>query len=151
VTEPYASNMVKQGWAKTLYSTGELSPGQVAAELIMSPQLGKDQPEAVKRFVTAFTHGARDYYHAINKGDADKAPIIDVMVNHTPIKDKALYATIGLPSINPNADVDPTPSWSEVQDFYIRRGIQKNKIDLAKYIDSSYVNAALDRLGKEPV
>jgi NitT/TauT family transport system substrate-binding protein len=149
VTEPYASNIAKQGWGKAVYSTGEIAPGQVAAELIMSPQLGKDQPDAIKRFVTAFVHGARDYYHAINKGDTDKGPIIDALANHTAIKDKALYSQIGLPSISPNADVDPTPSWNEVQDFYMRRGIQKTKIELSKYIDGSFVSAALASLGRE--
>ena len=38
-----------------------------------------------------------------------------------------------------------------MQDFYLKRGIQQHKIDLSKYLDPAYVNAALDRLGREPL
>jgi len=150
VTEPIATSVQAQGLAKTITTTGALQPGAVAAELIMSPQFGQSQNEAAKRFVVAFVRGARDYYHAINKGDGDKGPVIQAMINHTAVKDPSLYSKIGLPSINPNANVDPTASWGQVQDFYLRRNIQQHKIDLSKYLDPSYINAALDRLGREP-
>jgi NitT/TauT family transport system substrate-binding protein len=121
----------------------------VATTLVMAPQFAKEQPQAAQRFVIAYLRGLRDYYHAFNKKDGDKAPVVQALVNHFTVKDPALYDVIGLPSMDPNASTDPTPTWSEFQEFYLRRGITQRKVDLARYVDFSLVNAALEKLGRE--
>jgi hypothetical protein len=114
----------------------------------MAPTLGETQPEVAQRFVRAYLRGLRVYYHAINKGDADRGPVVQALVNHTPIKDPDLYAVMGLPGMDPNAFVDLT-SWSVFQDYFVERGFQKQKLDLTPYLDTTLLNAALDRLGRE--
>jgi hypothetical protein len=57
-------------------------------------------------------------------------------------------SVLGLPSYDPNCSTDPAPSWVAFQDFYVRRGIEERKVDMAKYVDFSFVNRALDLLGR---
>ena len=97
----------------------------------------------------AYLRGLRDYYHAFNKHDGDRAQVLESLIAHTPVKDPALYDVMGLPSVEPNGAMNP-PSWDAFQDFYIRLGIQQQKVDLSRYVDQSYLNNALDRLGREP-
>jgi NitT/TauT family transport system substrate-binding protein len=149
-TEPLATQAEKQALAKTVALTGDLFPGAVAGVLLMSPQFGQEQPDGARHFAIAYLRGLRDYYHAFNKKDsADRAPIIQSLIAHTPVKDPALYDVIGLPSFEPNGAVDPTPSWGVFQDFFVKQGLQQRKVDVAKYVDFAFINSAIDRLGRE--
>jgi len=141
VTEPTASGLNQQRIASTVEGVGALFPGAVGAALIMSPQFGQEQPEAAQRFVIAFLRGARDY------AAGDRAAILDSLARHAPLRDPRLYPEIGLPSIDPTGEVDPTPSWSAFQDFYLRRGIQDARVDLSEYVDFSLIQAAIRDLG----
>jgi len=146
--EPLVTAAEKQNIAKSVATTGQLFPGAIAQALVMSPDFEKSNPEAAQRFVLAFMHGMRDYYHAMIKGDADKGPVIQALINHTAVKDPALYSVIGLSAVDPNGTMD-AKSWDVFQDYFIKIGVQKTKIDLSKYIDMTLTNAAVDKLGRE--
>jgi ABC-type nitrate/sulfonate/bicarbonate transport system substrate-binding protein len=145
--EPIATSLNAQGLARTVATTGELVPGSVAGALAVAPQFAQAQPEATQRFVNAFLRGARDYYSGYMQS-GDRAAIIQTLINHTTVKDANLYGQLGLPSYDPNCSTDPTPSWSAFQDFYVRRGIEERKVDISKYVDFSFVNHALEVLGR---
>jgi NitT/TauT family transport system substrate-binding protein len=147
VPEPTATAANAQGLGKTIAATGELFPGAVAAALLMAPQFFKDHPEAAQRFVIAYVRGARAYYQDWMK-QGDRAAVAQSFAGHTAIKDTALYERIGMPSVDPNLLTDPTESWNVFQDFFVRQGLQEQRIDLARYVDFSLVNAALDKLGR---
>ena len=147
VPEPVATAVDGQGFGQTVASTGELFPGAVAAALLMSPQFGKEHPDAAQRFAIAYVRGARAYYADWMQG-ADRASIVQSFVTHTTIKDPALYDRIGLPSVEPNVSTDPTASWNVFQEFFVRQGLQEQKVDLARYVDLSLVNAAVQQLGR---
>jgi NitT/TauT family transport system substrate-binding protein len=146
--EPLITGAERQGIAKAVFGTGELYPGAVGAALIMSPSFEKDNPEAAVRFLVAYLRGQRDYYHAINKKDADPASVVQSLTAHTLVKDPKLYQVMGVPSLDPNGTMDPT-TWDPFQDFYVSSGILERKLDLSQYMDTALVNAALDRLGRE--
>jgi NitT/TauT family transport system substrate-binding protein len=145
--EPIATSLNVQGLARTVVTTGELVPGSVAGALAVAPQFAQGQPEATQRFVNAFLRGARDYYYGYMQ-NGDRGPIIQTLINHTTVKDASLYSQLGLPSYDPNCSTDPSPSWSAFQDFYVRRGIEERKVDISKYVDFSFVNHALEVLGR---
>jgi NitT/TauT family transport system substrate-binding protein len=146
--EPLITGAERQGIARSVFGTGELYPGAVGAALIMSPNFERDNHEAAVRFLVAYLRGQRDYYHAINKKDADPGPVIESLTNHTLVKDPSLYQVMGVPSLDPNGTLDAT-SWDPFQDFYVSNGILDHKLDLSQYLDSSLVNEALDRIGRE--
>jgi NitT/TauT family transport system substrate-binding protein len=147
-TEPSNTITEQQGWAKIVAATGDLLPGGVGSALALSPDFGRDQPEAAQRFVIATLRGMRDYYHAFIKKDVDKAPFVDILIAHTPIKDPKLYDVIGVNRIAPNPTVDFT-TWKLLQDYYVKIGLQPRVVDANQYIDTSYIERALQVLGRE--
>jgi len=149
LSEPTVTTATSRHLAQTFEITGALFTGGVGAALTMSPDFGQQQPEAAKRFMVAFMRGLRDFYHAFNKKDTDPAPVIQTLVTHGPIKDPKIYAVMGVPTADPNGYMPAAP-WERLEDFYVSRGIMKAKVPLAKYIDTSYLDYALQRLGKEP-
>ena len=146
--EPLATSAVNQGLAKSVAITGELFPGANAQALVMSPAFGRENPEAARRVVVAYLRGLRDYYHAFVKNDGDRASVVPALVNHTPIKDPNLFNIIGMHSVDANGALN-IQTWDPFQDYFLKRGLQNTKLDLSKYVDESYLNAAIDRLGRE--
>jgi NitT/TauT family transport system substrate-binding protein len=144
--DPTVTQIVSQGLAKVVYVTGDLFPGAVGVTLAMSPNYSKDQPEAAYRFVYATMRGHIDYYHAFIAKDVDKAPIVQILINHTPIKDPKLYDTIGLASVDLVPHMD-TQSWETLQAYFVQIGLQDHPSDLASHVDNSYIDRAAQQMG----
>jgi hypothetical protein len=139
--DPTVTQIVSQGLAKVVYVTGDLFPGAVGATLAMSPNYGKDQPEAAYRFVYATMRGHVDYYHAFIAKDVDKSPAVQILINHTPIKDPKLYDSIGLASVDLVPEMD-TRSWEVLQNYFLEIGLEQKAADLASHVDNSYIQKA---------
>jgi NitT/TauT family transport system substrate-binding protein len=144
--DPTVTQITSQGLAKSVYVTGDLFPGAVGATLAMSPNYGKDQPDAAYRFVYATMRGHIDYYHAFIAKDVDKAPIVQILINHTPIKDPKLYDTIGLASVDLVPRMD-TQSWETLQSYFVSIGLQDHPADLASHVDNSFIEKAAQQMG----
>jgi NitT/TauT family transport system substrate-binding protein len=145
--EPLATTEANQGLAKTVAITGELFPGANAQALIVSPTFARENPEAVQHYVYAYLRGLRDYYQAFVKNEGDRGPVVAPLVNHTPIKDPNMFNVIGMHSVDPNGTLN-IQTWDPFQDYFLKRGLQNTKLDLSKYVDQQYLNAAVDRLGR---
>jgi NitT/TauT family transport system substrate-binding protein len=150
--DPINTNIEKQKLAKIVAVTGDLFPGAVGVTLAVSPGFAKDQPEATQRFVNAFLRGLRDYYHAFFKKDINKAPFVQELVKHTPVKDPALYDQIGFGGVDPNGvlDAKSLATWDVLQDYFVAHKLQPRKIDLSKYLDQTYLKKAVEALGTDP-
>ena len=57
---------------------------------------------------------------------------------------------IVLPRVDPNGDLN-RQSMAEDQEYYLAKGCQPRRIDLDRAIDTSFLDAALARLGRAPV
>ena len=55
---------------------------------------------------------------------------------------------MGVPSLDPNGTTDAS-SWDPFQDFYVSQRILEKRLDLSQYLDTSLVNEALGRPGRE--
>ncbi len=146
--EPSNTLVEQQGFARIVKVTGDLLPGGVGAALALSPGFAKDQPEAAERFVIATVRGMRDYYHAFIKKDVDKAPFVQMLINHTPIKDPKLYDVIGINRVEPNPTLD-FATWKTLEEYYVKIGLQPRVVDPNQYVDASYTERALQVLGRE--
>jgi NitT/TauT family transport system substrate-binding protein len=144
--DPTVTQIEQQGLAKAVYLTGDLFPGAVGASLAMSPNFGSQQPDVAYRFVYATLRGHVDYYHAFIAKDVDKAPIVQILINHTPIKNPALYDTIGLASVDLVPTMD-TKSWESLQAYFVQIGLQQSGTDLAAHVDNSYIERAAQQMG----
>jgi NitT/TauT family transport system substrate-binding protein len=144
--EPSSSVAESKGLSKIVAVTGDVFPGAVGVALAVSPGFLSSQPEAAQRFVDATLRGHVDYYHAFMAKDAEKGPIVQILTAHTPIKDPALYDTIGLASVELNPHMDTT-SWEVLQEYWVKIGLEQNKVELSGHVDNSYADRAVQRLG----
>ena len=144
--EPQDTLAVQRGLAVEVAVTGDLFPGAVGSTLALSPQFAQAQPEAAQRFVYATLRGHEDYYHAFIAKDVDRSGVVQIMVNHTPIKDPKLWDVLGLASVD-RVPVMDTTSWDVLQAYFVKISLEEKTVDLAQFVDNSYIQAAAQRLG----
>ncbi|HLH22250.1 MAG TPA: ABC transporter substrate-binding protein [Chloroflexota bacterium] len=147
LVEPFISVAETQGAAKAVMLNGEIYPGLVAQVQLLSPVFAERQPEAARRYVTAWLRGQRDFYHTFVKNEGGREEFYQVLQQYTPIKDARLYPRMTTHLIDVNSEMDPT-TLNELQDYYLRYGTQLQRVDLSKVIDRSYGQYAVERLGR---
>jgi NitT/TauT family transport system substrate-binding protein len=147
--EPFSSAAKDQGVAVPVAAIADIYPGVITTAAVLSPVFAKEQPEAVRRFAVAHLRAQRDYWHAFVKDEGGKDEIIQIFTKHTIIKDPALYARMSMHGVDPNGLIDEQ-ILNDVQDYYLRTGTQRQKIDASRLVDRSYVEYALERLGRVP-
>jgi NitT/TauT family transport system substrate-binding protein len=115
--------------------------------LMLSPVFAREQPEAVRRFAVAFLRGHREYWQATHGSAADREAMVPVFTSYTAVKDPALYARMMWPSVDPNGALD-RQTLDIMQDYFLKMGTQQEKQDLGRVIDPSYIDYAIERLGR---
>jgi NitT/TauT family transport system substrate-binding protein len=114
---------------------------------VLSPVFAQQQPEAARRFVTAHLRGQRDYYRGMIKRDGSRDEIVEILTKHTDVKDPAQYARMGTHGVSLNGEIDEQVL-SDMQDYFIRYGVQQQKVDVAQVLDRSYLDYAVQCLGR---
>ncbi|HZS01921.1 MAG TPA: ABC transporter substrate-binding protein [Chloroflexota bacterium] len=147
--EPLLTTMVLRGLATPLIDAGQIVPDEYPQVLYASEAFIQENPEAVRRFVTAHLRGQRDYYRAFVQNEADRSEIIQWMIKYTPVKDPAMYDKMRFHGVEPNGYLDPRPI-DRYQDFCIEKGILPARVDTAKLIDPQFIEYAVNRLGRWP-
>jgi hypothetical protein len=104
------------------------------------------QREAGQRFMVAYLRGVRDYWEAFTNG-ANKAEIVDVLTRWTTLKDPALYERMAPAGLNPDGYVNLRTFASDVQ-WWFDRGYMKTLVEPTQVIDHSFVDYAIERLGR---
>ncbi|HVA24332.1 MAG TPA: Rieske 2Fe-2S domain-containing protein [Chloroflexota bacterium] len=124
-------------WSDAIY------PNQQFNAIMYSPQFAKSN--TAKGFMTAYVQGVRDYNDVIRgKGNMDEFARIGA--KYLPVKDPAIYKAVRQIGINPDGKLQLGPMQEDI-DFYIKDGLLKNKPDLSKLVDNSFVDGALKELG----
>jgi NitT/TauT family transport system substrate-binding protein len=147
LAEPFVTAGKARGVASPVVRLAEVFPGVILQALILSPVFAKDQPEAAKRFVTAHLRGQRDYYRAFIKHESSRDELVPILTKNTNIKDPDLYARMGTHGVDPNGAID-LAVLDELQTYYLRYGTQQQRVESAKAVDTSYIDYALQRLGR---
>ncbi len=147
VVEPFVTIGTVQGVSKRVVPMAEAYPGAVTMVVMLSPVFARDQADAARRFVTAHLRGQRDYYRAFLKDEGSREEIIHILTKYTQVKDPRLYANMGWHGVDPNGELN-TRVLEDMQDYFVRIGTQQQKVDLNKVIDRSYLNYALERIGR---
>ena len=149
MNEPFVTVSTERGFARRLASATELWPTLVSNVLVISERFAEAQPEAARRFVTAHLRAQRDYYRAFILGQdpALRAEIVRILVEHTNVKDPALYDRMAFHAVDPNGAVDPAIV-AEVQDWFVSKGAVREKADVQRIVDRQYLDYAVQRLGR---
>ncbi|HEY7062813.1 MAG TPA: ABC transporter substrate-binding protein [Chloroflexota bacterium] len=148
--QPFITALESRGVAKMVAPLGQFYPGAVTNTLLISPVFAERQPEAARRFVTAQVRGQRDFWHAFIKQDnvAGQEAIIEALTKYTPVKDPQQWRETIMPGVGLNGELSDAIV-DDYQDYFVKAGSQREKLATAKVVDHSYVEYALDRLGRE--
>jgi NitT/TauT family transport system substrate-binding protein len=125
--------------------------------ILLSEAFAARQPEAGRRYLTAWLRGQRDYWRAIENGEGDPREILEILTRYTALQDLGLYQAMmkdnGLNHVDPNGGAplqrlvqDAAP----VQEYFVRVGHFPQPVDLGPAIDGSFLDYALQRLGRIP-
>ena len=146
ITEPFVARAVQTGVGVRWKGMDEFFPNHQLTVVMYNPDFARDHPDAARRWLVAYLRGARDFNDAFKHG-RDKAGVIRVLIENTPIKDPALYEAMVPSGIDPDGALNQE-SMDYDQDWYLSRGYVREKIDLGRVVDLSYRDAALQQIGR---
>jgi NitT/TauT family transport system substrate-binding protein len=146
--EPNITRLASEGLAILYKSSDEVYPDEQAAVLLYGPQFIADQRPAAQRFMLAYVKALRDYWEAFTRGTG-RAEVIDILARTTSLKDPALIDRVGPTGLNPDGYVSK-PTLAQDVDWWVARGYVKTRVDVAQVVDDSFVDYAIERLGRHP-
>jgi NitT/TauT family transport system substrate-binding protein len=143
--EPLVRQAEDRKIARVLFTAGQIDPGAETSILQYSAAFAQQRETAI-RFMVAYLEGARDYYDAIFlKKDRDAA--LDILVKDTPLKDRKIWEEDMFRHTDLNGHVNLADLKSQAA-FYKEQGTLSGPIpDIAKYVDMSFAEAAIKRIG----
>ncbi|MHB8621485.1 MAG: ABC transporter substrate-binding protein [Chloroflexota bacterium] len=143
--EPFGVRAEQKKVATRWLRGDKIDPGHQMGVLFFSPKMAQNTNVA-QRFVTAYIKGVRDYDAAFVNGK-DKAGIIKILTRHASAKDPALYDQMTPPGLDPNGSLN-VRSLQEDYNWYLDNGLLKQKMDVSKIVDTTFLDYALKVLGK---
>lgn len=145
--EPFVTQIVERGVGVILKRNDTVVPGQQVAVVFYAPKFASYRPGLARRFMLAYLKGVRYYNDAfVKKEPAAKREVVQILTRNTPVKDAALYDRMVVPGINPNGRVN-LDSLSALQNWFLKKGSQKARVDMTKAVDNQYVDWAVQQLG----
>jgi NitT/TauT family transport system substrate-binding protein len=143
LTEPAISQGRANGTLEVFKWTDEVYQNQQFNAVIYSPPFAKTA--AGRGFMLAYLQGVRDYNDVI-RGKGNMDDFARIGAKYLPVKDPAIYKAVRHIGINPDGKLQLGPMQEDI-DFYIKDGLLKDKPDLTKLVDNSFVDAAVKELG----
>src|SRR4051794_2517859 len=143
--EPLVQAAVAQGIAVRWRGLDEIMPYQQIAAINYGPSIVRDNPALGRAFMVAYLKGVRDYNRAFTTG-AGRAEVVAAIAKHSTVKDPAIVDAMAPAGLNPDGRLN-LDSLIDDQRFYVEKGTLSTPIDMAKFVDHSYVDAALAVLG----
>ena len=98
--EPFVSAAVARGVGVRWRGADEYAVGAQNGMIAYSPQFAARR-EPAQRFMLAYLKGVRDYVDAFSSG-VGQDEIVDILIKYTPVKDRAVYATMKPAGFEPN-------------------------------------------------
>jgi len=146
--EPFSTLFQDRGIAFRLAGSDEAlrnPPFQVAVVLYNTVWADK-HPAAAQGFMNAYIRGSRDYVEASRGPGKTRDEVIDVLIKHTRLKDKALYERMRWNYPDPNG-VIVKESLRDQQEWHAKEGSVPKKVDIDAIVDEQYVRRAVQKLG----
>ena len=144
--EPFTTIGVERGLIVRGPLAYEVYPYQQIGAILFGDRLLNDRPLAM-RYTRAYVRGVRDYVKAmIERDPAAFETIVPILIEHTTVKDRVLFEK-AIPS---GLKTDPLPnvqSLVEDQEWYLANGYQTQRINIADFVDTSFVEQAIRELG----
>jgi len=147
--EPFVTQIAEAGIGHIWMRDDAIVPRHQVAVILYGPEFAK-KTDVARRFMLAYLKGARFYNDAFEKNDqAKRKEVIAILAQATPVNDLALYEKMVMPGIDPNGRVN-VGSLNEEQDWFVKKGSQKSKVDLGTVVDIQFATWAVQKLGLYP-
>jgi NitT/TauT family transport system substrate-binding protein len=148
--EPFATVATKDGIGVRWMSTEKFYPGNVIGTIFFGEQMASQKAEMGRRFIKAYLLGVRDFVRATSGGKlagpgADG--IIEILQKHYNL-DPALMREMYVQAVDINGVVTADQlrkDWI----FFREQGLIKGSVPLDKIVDRSFVDAALQDIGRK--
>jgi len=140
--EPFPTQIEQLGAAVKWLSDGDVVPGYQISTIMFSEKF-VTQPAVARAFMVAYVRSVREYL-AADSGRADEGMRAAISKWTTVPAD--LIAQSGVTYMRPDGRPDIDDMYKQ-QDFWIRHGVMKDRVDLTPFVDLSYVDYANQVLG----
>ncbi len=144
--EPLLTSAVNSGVFGIYKRTDEFYPNQQIAVILYAPHLINQQRAVGERFMLAYVKGLRDHWDAFTRG-VGKAEIIDILSRYTTVKDKAVLEQLTPVGLNPDGYINMGTFADDVE-WWTDHGYVQGHVDPASVVDNSFVDYAIERLGR---
>ena len=142
--EPFPTVMAAQGVAVRAIGVDEVLDGHQVGVLMYGLQFAGT--EAARRFMVAYVRGLRDYNDAFVKGQNVDA-VADIIAKHSATKDPAMIKRMVPAGLNPDGYANEQSIAGDLE-WYFQNGYVQARPDLKRLVDNSYVDYAVQQLGR---
>ena len=144
--EPQSTLAVDSQIAVKWHAASEYLPnGMTVAILQFGPSLLEQNPGVGEKLVTAMLRGARDYNEAFGPNGKGRDEVVQILINHTQVKNPAIYGRMGMSYIEPDGVLN-VPVLNDQAAYFAKSGAS-DAIDVETITDRRFVKAAVDKLG----
>jgi NitT/TauT family transport system substrate-binding protein len=146
VIEPFAARIEGMGTAVRWQGSADFYGNQQIAVIIYGPGLVEERQEAGRRWMTGYVRGVRDYNDAFGPKRKDRDAIVDILIKHTAVKDRATYDQMRPPGLDPDGKVQ-VQALRDDYAYYEQVGLVRDRIEPTSVLDTSFAEYAVQRLG----
>lgn len=145
--EPFITLGVEQNLFGVWKWLDEVYPNQQITVVMFSPKFAADT-DAARRFMVAYLRGVRDYVDAISKGK-DQQAYVDLMLKYKLVKDADQARKLVALWMNPDGYVNVDGLKADLA-WYQKNGLVQEQVSVDKLVNNSFVDYAVQQLGKYP-
>jgi NitT/TauT family transport system substrate-binding protein len=147
VVEPFPAFFEQKGVAYTAWRASDAvkDPWFEVAVIFYNDDWAKKNPRVANEFMVAYVKASRDLMEAWN-GGRNRGEIIDILIKHTRVKERALYDRMHWSHVDLNGAI-LRQSLIDQQEYWAQQGQVPKKVDVDKVIDERYVKYAVGKLG----
>ncbi|ODU07021.1 MAG: hypothetical protein ABS81_02710 [Pseudonocardia sp. SCN 72-86] len=148
--EPNATQAVESGAAVRFAGSDEFYPDQQVAVLLYSGAFAKDRPAVATAFMRAWLRGVRDYNAAL-AGPVLAGPgsddVIAIIRKYIPL-DPALLKKVNSQAVSNDGAMNVASLQDYVGFYRDRNLLERPDVDVAKAVDTTFIDAAVADLGR---
>ncbi len=143
--EPHINHAIERGVAVRMIGSDEVTPMMSSGVLFYSMTWAEANPETARKFFVAYVQGIRAYIDAFFFGRR-RDRIVGILIDHTPVKDRAAYQQITPVGLTPNGGAQ----WDDIVEsmsWFLERGYLSERLTPDQFMDRSYSDHAAAVLG----
>lgn len=144
--EPLITQGISQGILEWWKDPDEYAQNEEISVLMYSPNFVQ-KSELGEKFMVAYLQGVRAYNDALITGNIDRDKIIDILTKNTFVNKADIFLHMKPPGLDPNGYVLRDGVIADLK-WYMDAGLVKEKSDVDKLVDNSYVEKAIKTLGE---